>query len=188
MVRLTRQRNKMAFSEQTLLHRFFQIRLIKSACLPVILFTYCAAFGAEIEQGQEIKIEADTVVVDIKNKQQVLKGNVALSFGSMRLSAQKVELVEQPEGYQFSAYKGQKGQVLFSDKKKNDEIKGKADLITIDQQTGKATLSKKACIFYQEDKICGATITYDMRDGNFLVNSDRSAPKNRVRAVIRLRQ
>ncbi len=92
-------------------------------------------------------LEADSVVYSDVTQTAQFTGRVILSQGSMRISAQTVETMVDPEGYQFATAKaGANGWVQFEQKRdgSNEIIRAQAKQLLYDGKNNVIVLAQQA--------------------------------------------
>lgn len=153
-----------------------------------------AVWAERADRSLPLTIEADKQsTVDLARQVVIFNGNVVITQGTMRITAERVEVRETTEGGRSAVASGQAGQQATFRQKRDgvDEfIDGRADRIEYDSRAdtvrlrGNATLrrlrgSKPA------DEVSGQLITYDNVNEVFNVGGDGGG---RVRAVLTPRE
>ncbi len=174
----------------------------RSVALAVLLAAAlaCAAPGARAEKADKNKplnAEADALRYDDLKQTSVFTGNVVITKGSITIRAARVEVKQDPEGFQFGTATAAAGQRAFFRQKRDvpDEwIEGEADTIAYDGKADSVTFTKNAVMRRYRgttisDETTGNIITYDNTTDVFSVvggaaNTSASNPSGRVRAVL----
>ena len=129
------------------------------------LLACCAALPAAAEKAdreKEIVINADKSVGDDANHTITLDGNVVVSQGTMRITAARVVVKEDPQ--RFKHYTATGSPVTFRQKRDNvDEwIEGFAQRAEFDEKSDLLKLFDNARVKSNENEITGQYIQYDM--------------------------
>jgi lipopolysaccharide export system protein LptA len=163
------------------------------------------ALPAQAEKAdrlQKMEVESDQPgKVDLQNQIVVFNGNVVVTKGTMVIRANRIEVRESPEGYQYATAVGSSGQLAgFRQKREgvNEFIEGQAERLEYDSKADTIRFINKASVKRLRgtdvaDEVTGALITYDNTAELFIVSGGASAatpanPTGRVRAVLTPRQ
>ncbi|MGY4827008.1 lipopolysaccharide transport periplasmic protein LptA [Sphaerotilaceae bacterium SBD11-9] len=151
---------------------------------------------------KKMEVESDQPgKVDLANQIVVFNGNVVVTKGTMVIRADRIEVRESPEGYQYATATGGSGKLAFFRTKRDNvnefvegeaervEYDGKADIIRFINRASVRRLRGTAVA----DEVTGAVITYDNTAELFTVAGGPSAatpanPTGRVRAVLTPRE
>lgn len=151
-----------------------------------------AAQADKADRNQPLVIEANKPgTVDMQKQVVVFNGNVVVTQGTMRITAERMELREVGEGHRTAVALGVPDtQAYFRQKREGlDEfIEGNADRIDYDSRSDLVKLTGNAKVrrlrgSTTADEITGNLITYDNRAELFNVAGDNAAG-GRVRAVL----
>lgn len=160
-----------------------------------LLSIYSAnAIAERADRNKPIHLEADRATVeDIKRKDStrvsVFTGNVILTQGTMRITADKVIMKEDINGFRHATATGN----LVSFRQKRDDvdeyIEGWSKRVEYDNRTDKIELFRQARLKRGEDEVKGDYISYDMNSEFFQVigSNERgveTGADNRVRIII----
>lgn len=147
------------------------------------------AFAEKADRSKPINIEANSVTVDDQRKISVYLGNVQLSQGSMLLRAERIEVRQDPAGFNSATAFGQP--VSFRQKRDGAEeyIEGFSERMEYDGKQSLLQLFNNARLKRGEDELRGSYISYNANTEFFEVkgsNAGKSsaAGNGRVRAVI----
>lgn len=137
------------------------MRTVLLACLVAC----CAALPAVAEKAdreKEIVINADKSVGDDANHTITLEGNVVVSQGTMRITAARVVVKEDPQ--RFKHYTATGSPVTFRQKRDNvDEwVEGFAQRAEFDERSDMLRLFDNARVKSNQNEINGQFISYDM--------------------------
>ena len=160
------------------------MRTIRFALLPLAL---CATpvLAERVDRDQEIVIAADHASADDNARVSVWEGNVVITQGTMRITANKVTVKEDPERNKFYVANG--APVTFRQKrdKADDYIEGFAQRAEFDDKSAKLKLFDKARLKSVQGEISGDLITYDTNRELFEVGAAQpGAPGSRVKATL----
>lgn len=146
------------------------------------------------DRSLPLTIEADKQsTVDLARQVVVFNGKVVITQGTMRITAERVEVRETPEGWRSAVATGQPGQPATFRQKRDglDEfIDGRAERIEYDSRADTVRLRGNAMLrrlrgSTPADEVSGDLITYDNVNEVFNVGGDGGG---RVRAVLTPRE
>ena len=149
------------------------------------------AFGAAAEKAdreKEIVVNADRLVADDAKKTSAFEGNVVVTQGTMRMTAAKVTVREDPEKHKYYVANG--SPVTFRQKLDNSDewVEGYAQRAEFDDLNDVLRLYDNAKVLRSKNEITGDYITYDMRrelaEVTGATPGHASATGGRVKAVI----
>lgn len=156
-----------------------------------------ALAAAVSDSDQPMSFAADTVRVDDKSHLNVLQGNVEISKGSIVVRADRVEVLQSPQGQTATATGGTGGRALFRQRRAGTDevIEGEAERITYDSRTEKVQFVGRAAMRrlvagVVADELVGQRIDYDSPSNVFQVNGNKTSSTSggRVRGIIGPRQ
>lgn len=142
------------------------------------------------DRNQPITIEADTVTYSDVTQTSVFSGRVILTQGSMQIQANTVEVVIDPQGYQYATAKGgANGLAWFRQQRDgaSDWMEGQAENLLYDGKTNVISLAKRAQVRRVDskgqllDQIRGEELTYNQLTEVFESNVNR---KGRTHVII----
>ena len=169
--------------------------LLPAALLAALLST--AVLAENADRNKPMNAEADALRYDDLKQISVFTGNVVITKGTTVIRGDRVEVRQDPEGFQQAVVTVAPGKLAYYRKKRDglDEfIEGEAERIEYDSRpdlvkfTTKAVLRRYAGALLA-DETTGAQITYDNKTDVFAVDGgaqNRSAgnPSGRIRAVL----
>lgn len=132
--------------------------------LPVVLCALALPAAAErADREKEIVVGADRLTADDVNKTSTFEGNVVVTQGTMRMTANKVTVREDRNRHKYYVANG--APVTFRQKRDNvDEwIEGYAERAEFDDNADVLKLFDNARVKRNNDELTGDSITYDMR-------------------------
>jgi lipopolysaccharide export system protein LptA len=148
-----------------------------------------AAQAERADREKEVVLLADKGLADDNRKVSTFEGNVVITQGTMRVTANKVTLSEKGT---FKCYVAQGAPVTFRQKRDNvDEwVEGFAERAEFDDQTDVLKLFNRARVKSGQNEITGDFISYDMRREVAEVTGGQSGkplpstPDQRVKVII----
>ena len=160
-------------------HSIF-ILLIPGAAI-ALASTNC--FALKSDHSQPIHIEADSVNVDEKNGTSFYQGNVQLSQGSMKVSADTIRLTTQAQKVHLINAKGTPAHFEQLPDGETDTIKATAEKIDYDAVEGQLVLKTNAQLVQGTNEFSSETIRYATQESQVIATSEGDTG-GRVRAVI----
>ena len=156
-----------------------------------------AASAEKADRDKPITIEADKLLHDELKQISVFSGRAVLSKGSMVLRGDRIELRQDPDGYQFGVILPEdKKRAFFRQKREgvDEYIEGEALRIDYDGRADRIVLSDQAEIRRYRgttlgDQMSGKRIVYDNLIDVFTIDGQRGTDNNkatdtRVRATL----
>jgi lipopolysaccharide export system protein LptA len=139
---------------------------MRKISFPILSILLTLAFGAAAEKAdreKEIVVNADKLVADDAKKTSAFEGNVVVTQGTMRMTAAKVTVREDPEHHKYYVANG--SPVTFRQKLDNSEewMEGYAQRAEFDDLNDVLRLFDHARVLRNKNEITGEYITYDMR-------------------------
>ncbi len=171
-----------------------------SFLLAAVAFTALAGLPVAAEQADRDKpmnAEADALRYDDLKQTSVFTGNVVITKGSTIIRGERVDVQQDPEGYQQATVIAAPGKLAFYRKKRDlvDEfIEGEAERIDYDSRADVVKFIRRAVLRRYKgatlaDETTGSQINYDNTTDVFTVdggaqNRSASNPTGRVRAML----
>ena len=166
--------------------------------LTVALLLLGAAASAEkADRDKPMNVEADALRYDDLKQTSIFTGKVVLTKGTIVIRGARVDVRQDPEGYQYGVVTAEPGKLAFYRQKREglDEfIEGEAENIEYDGKADRVRFVRRAelCRFRGasvSDEMTGSLITYDNSNDVFTVDGATASPSpgvpgGRVRAVI----
>ncbi len=161
------------------------------------LLVLCLAQSAMAERADRKKpmhLEADRATVEDVNRKEssritVFTGNVVITQGTMRITADKVIMKEDLNGFKHATGLGDL--VTFRQKRDglDEYVEGWSQRVEYDSKTDKIELFRQARLKRGTDEVKGDYISYDMTSEFFKVmgskeRGDESSADKRVRITI----
>ena len=158
--------------------------------LGVLFFGAHALVHAEREdKNRPMNIEADALVHDDLKQVTVFSGHVVVTKGTIVLKGERIELREDPQGFQFGLITPEPGARAFYRQKReglNEFMEGEAERIEYDGRLDRVTLSQRAVLRRYRgsalnDEMSGQVITYDHLSETFRIDG-KPTSQNAVKA------
>ncbi len=156
-----------------------------------------AVQAEKADRTKPMNAEADSLRYDDVKQTSVFTGNVVITKGTMVIRADRVEVRQDNEGFQFGTATSAGGKRAFFRQKRDagDEwIEGEGEMIVYDGKADSVSFSRNANLRRLRgatltDETQGALITYDNTSDVFNVSGGITAtgapsPGGRVRAVL----
>lgn len=182
---------------------------MRTRLLPLLLLSAlaCASWGARAEKADRNKpmnIEADALRHDELQQTSVFTGKVVLTKGTMVLRGARLDVRQDPDGFQHGVVTAEPGKRAFFRQKRDtlpgapDEfVEGEGEIIEYDGRAETVKLTRRAELRrFREatpmDEMSGAVIFYNSVSDVLTVDGQRTAPNGtpsgtpggRVRAVL----
>lgn len=157
-----------------------------------------AAHAEKADRDKPMNIEADALRYDDLKQTSVFTGNVVLTKGTILIRGARVDVRQDPEGYQFGVVTAAPGQRAYYKQKREgvDEfIEGESEVIEYDGRADNVKFIRRAELRRYRgatlnDEMVGNLITYDNTTDVFTVNGapapagGSAGAGGRVRAVL----
>lgn len=152
-----------------------------------------AAQAEKADRDKPTQIEANRMSADDARRLTVFDGNVVLTRGTIRVTADRVVVRQDSEGYQFATATGKPARFRQRQDAKPPEsegqwMEGEALRMEMDDRSGKIELYDDARVKRGGDEVAGNYILVDQRSDFFSVGPGKDgkdpAPPGRVKAVI----
>jgi lipopolysaccharide export system protein LptA len=151
--------------------------------------------GAEkADRTKAMNVEADALRYDDLNQTSVFTGRVVVTKGTIVIRGARVDVRQDPEGYQHGVVTAETGKLAFYRQKREgvDEfIEGEGEVIEYDGKADRVKFIKRAELRRYRgatvsDEMVGSVITYDNGTDVFTVDGGPASPAvgGRIRAVI----
>ncbi|VCU71777.1 Lipopolysaccharide export system protein LptA precursor [Pigmentiphaga humi] len=155
------------------------------------------AVAARADNAQPTTVDADSLRYDDLKQTSIFTGNVVLTKGSLILRADRMELREDAEGYQFGVATANGGKLVNVRQRRegtDEYIEGVAERVEYDGRNelihfiSKAIVKRLACE-QMVDEVRGQRVTYNQRTETYTATGGPQAPTSnqRVRTIIQPR-
>jgi lipopolysaccharide export system protein LptA len=142
----------------------------KSLSPLVVAALLCLAGPAQAEKadrGKPMNIEADSLRYDDLKQASVFTGRVVLTKGTIQIRGDRLEVHQDPDGYQFGVATANGDKLAFYRQKREalDEfIEGEGETITYDGKADTVTFARRA----QLRRLRGAVLADEVTGGNIV--------------------
>jgi lipopolysaccharide export system protein LptA len=171
---------------------------------PYVLVLALALLGAapvqaeRADRTQPMNVEADALRYDDLRQTSVFTGRVVVTKGSILIRGARLEVRQDPEGFQFGVVTAQPGQRAFFRQKReglDEYMEGEAEVIEYDGRADRVKFIRRAEMRRYRgatlaDEITGSVITYENTTDVFTVDGGPASgtPGGRVRATLAPRE
>ncbi len=175
---------------------------MKNTYLFLFLLATCIGFAPsswaeKADRSKPMNIEADALRYDDVKQVSLFTGNVVLTKGTIVIRGNRLEVRQDPEGYQFGVVTGTADKLAFFRQKREaleEYIEGEGESIEYDSRADTVKFIKKALLRRLRgttvgDEITGGLIVYENLTDTFSVDGSASkaagaASGGRVRAML----
>lgn len=160
----------------------------KAVLAATIVLAALPALAEKADKDKPTQIEANRMSADDTRRLNIFEGNVVLTKGTIRITAERVVVRQDPDGFQHATASG--APVRFRQKQDPKEgkegvwVDGEALRVEIDDRNEKVEMFDRARVARDGDEVRGDYIFLDQRSEFFSVSGGKGAPGGRVRAVI----
>ncbi len=159
------------------------------------------AQAEKADRNKPMNIEADAMRYDDLKQESVFNGNVVVTKGTIIIRGARIDVRQDPEGYQYGVVTAAPGKLAYFKQKRDGEpgsdewIEGESEVIEYDSRADNVKFVRRAVMrrlvgAKVNDETTGALIVYDQSNDTFSVNGAPQAPGGsnadggRVRAVL----
>jgi lipopolysaccharide export system protein LptA len=162
--------------------------LLAAACA----LTASTALADKADRDMPTQIEANRMSADDARRMTIFEGSVIMTRGTIRLTADRVVVRQDAEGFQFATATGKPARFRQrQDPKPPDTegvwLEGEALRMEMDDRSGRVEFFDEARVKRGGDEVAGNYILLDQRSDFFSVSSSKTSPaagSGRVKAVI----
>jgi lipopolysaccharide export system protein LptA len=173
----------------------FSKKLISLAVVAVLSLSVSSTWAEKADRDKPLNANADALKYDDLKQSSVVTGNVIITKGSIIMRGGRVDVRQDPQGYQFATITSNgNAQAYFKQKRENgvDEyIEGLADTIEYDGKADKVRFVKNANLkrlrgATMNDEIVGGLVVYDNTTDVYTVDGGvgQGGSGGRVSAVL----
>ena len=187
-----------AFKQSSKIRAFMKNPLLLIIALAALAsFSLGSAWAENADRDKPMNAEADALRYDDLKQTSVFTGSVVITKGTTIIRGERVDVKQDPEGYQQAVVIAAPGKLAFYRKKRDglDEfIEGEGERIEYDSRLDLVKFIKNAVLRRYNgavlaDETTGSQINYDNKTDMFTVDGgaqNRSAtnPTGRVRALL----
>lgn len=165
-------------------------RAARLGLLAAALAVVPVARAEKADQSKPTQIEANKMSADDARRLTIFEGNVVLTRGTIRLTADRVVVRQDAEGFQFATATGKPARFRQRQDPKPPEsegtwMEGEALRMEMDDRSGKIELYDNAHFKRGGDEVTGNYILLDQRSDYFSVSNGKDDKSGgRVKAVI----
>jgi lipopolysaccharide export system protein LptA len=171
---------------------------MKTALFAVLLslgsLVAAPALAERADRNQPMNVEADALRYDDLRQTSVFTGRVVLTKGTIVIRGARVDVRQDPEGFQHGVVTAEPGKRAFYRQKReglDEYIEGEAEVIEYDGRADRVKFIRRAEMRRLRgatvaDEMVGSVITYDNTTDVFAVDggAGSATPGGRVRAVL----
>jgi lipopolysaccharide export system protein LptA len=155
----------------------------------------------QADRSKPMNIEADNMRYDDLKQTSVFTGNVVVTKGTITIRGERIDVRQDPEGYQYGVVTAEPGKLAYFKQKRNsgtDEwIEGEGEVIEYDSRADNVKFIRRAVMrrligATPNDESSGPLIVYDQSNDTFTVNGSSLPPNagvstqasGRVKAIL----
>jgi lipopolysaccharide export system protein LptA len=152
------------------------------------------AHAEKADKNKPMNVEADSLRYDDLKQTSVFTGRVVLTKGTILIRGARIDVRQDPEGYQYGVVTAEPGKLAFFRQKReglDEYIEGEGETIDYDGKADRVKFINRAELRRYRgstlaDEIVGSLITYDNSSDTFAVDGGpaSTAPGGRVKAVL----
>jgi lipopolysaccharide export system protein LptA len=176
------------------IHAFMKNSYVPWFLSLALLLAGASARAEKADRDKPMNIEADALRYDDLKQTSVFTGKVVITKGTIVIRGARVEVRQDPEGYQFGVVTAEPGKLAFYRQKRegvDEYIEGESQLIEYDGKADRVKFIKQAELRRfrgpaVNDEMVGSLIVYDNANDVFTVDGGPGSPASggRVRAVL----
>ena len=178
----------------SLLRAGFAALLLAAAAVP--------ALAEKADRTKPMNIEADAMRYDDLKQTSVFTGNVVVTKGTIIIRGARIDVRQDPEGYQYGVVTAAPGKLAYYKQKRDSGVdewtEGESEVIEYDSRADNVKFIRRAIMrrligAKVNDETTGALIVYDQSNDTFTVNGAPLPPGasvatgdkgSRVRAIL----
>ena len=155
----------------------------------LLLILAAPALAEKADRDKPTQVEANKMSADDARRLIVFEGDVVVTKGTIRLTAERLVVRQDAEGFQLATATGKPARFRQRQDPKPGEkegiwIEGEALRIELDDRNQKIELFDNARVNRGGDEVAGDYISVDQRSEFYQVSSGKGPAKGRVKAVI----
>jgi lipopolysaccharide export system protein LptA len=155
----------------------------------LVMFASAIVLGEKADRDKPTQVEANRMSADDARRLNIFEGDVVVTKGTMRLSADRLVVRQDAEGFQSASATGRPARFRQRQDPKPGEregiwVEGEALRIELNDREQKIELFDSARVNRGGDEVAGDYIFVDQRSDFYQVSSGKGAAKGRVKAVI----
>jgi lipopolysaccharide export system protein LptA len=154
--------------------------------LPILWCLAAAPAVAEkADRSKPMNVEADALRYDDLNQTSVFTGKVVVTKGTIVIRGARVDVRQDPEGYQYGTVTAEPGKLAFFRQKRegaDEYIEGESEVIEYDGKADRVKFIRRAELrrfrgSTPTDEMAGSVITYDNNTDVFTVDGGPASPQ-----------
>jgi lipopolysaccharide export system protein LptA len=175
------------------IHASMKHRIVLLSILAIALSAGLAHAEKE-DQKKPMNVEADALRYDDLKQTSVFTGRVVVTKGTIIIRGGRIDVRQDPEGYQYGVVTAEPGKLAFFRQKRegvDEYIEGEGETIEYDGKADRVKFVRRAELrrfrgAVLNDEMSGNLITYDNTNDVFTVDGGPASPaaNGRVRAVL----
>ena len=155
----------------------------------LVVLASASVLGEKADRDKPTQVEANRMSADDARRLNVFEGDVVVTKGTMRLTADRLVVRQDAEGFQSATATGRPARFRQRQDPKPGEkegiwIEGEALRIELNDREQKIELFDAARVSRGGDEVAGDYILVDQRSDFYQVSSGKGAAKGRVKAII----
>ncbi len=135
--------------------------LKRYAAAAVLLVGQIGAYAEKADREKPINLEADKVTLDDNQKVSVFEGNVILTQGTTKITANKITVRQDKQGNQNATALGKPATFRTKRDGVEEYVDGSAERVEYDAKTDKVELFTNAWLRRDKDEVRGNYVSYE---------------------------
>jgi lipopolysaccharide export system protein LptA len=162
---------------------------MKRASIAVLVLFSFSVLAEKADRDKPTQVEANRMSADDARRLNIFEGDVVVTKGTIRLTADRLVVRQDAEGFQFATATGRPARFRQRQDPKPGEkegiwVEGEAQRIELDDRNQKIELFDAARVNRGGDEVAGDYIFVDQRSDFYQVSSGKGPAKGRVKAII----
>lgn len=158
---------------------------VKYGLVAVLTLAAPLAVALPEDRSQPIQLEASRGQLDQKTGVSIYEGNVVITQGSMRLTADSVTIHIKDNGFQRMEATGSPANLRYRPTAEKPEIQGVSQRVEYDVAAAKVIMSGGARLTQGQDQFTGERIEYDLKGD--VVRARGAGDRGRIQFTIQPR-
>jgi lipopolysaccharide export system protein LptA len=131
------------------------------AIMALIALSNTGTFAEKADRDKPINLEADKVTLDDNQKVSVFEGNVVLTQGTTKITANKITVRQEKDGNQKATAVGKPATFRTKRDGVEEYVDGSAERVEYDAKTDKVELFTNAWLRRDKDEVRGNYVSYE---------------------------
>jgi lipopolysaccharide export system protein LptA len=131
------------------------------AVAAMMLISYSGAYAEKADREKPINLEADKVTLDDNQRISVFEGNVILTQGTTKITANKITVRQDKQGNQNATAIGKPATFRTKRDGVDEYVDGSAERVEYDAKTDKVELFTNAWLRRDKDEVRGNYVSYE---------------------------